>query len=164
MMMAGTGKKAKSQSRYLRKGIPTRNKLGSAIGESDRFLWRLSEMDDWLLNENSKEKTLDWNDKDGMHVAKIMKCMKELERRGWKELINDDKKNHHFIPVERMCSKARSRWKEIYWEKRRFDATSLFSLKIDKKKRLFGVRDGGVFIVIWYDPYHQICPSAKKNT
>ena len=82
MMMARTGKKAKSQSRYLRKGIPTRNKLGSAVGESDQFLWRLSEMDDWLLNENSKEKTLDWNDKDGMHFNKVMRRMKELEALG----------------------------------------------------------------------------------
>lgn len=164
MMMAKKGKKTKSQLGYLRKGILSRNKLGSAIGESDQFSWRFSDMDDWFMTDSGKEGSLNWKSKDDSHVAKIMERMKRLERLGWKQLIND-RKNHHFIKVIDMNEKARKRWSDVFFKKEKFTKyDELFSLKIDSVKRFFGVKEGGVFIVIWYDPYHQICPSAKKNT
>ena len=165
-MMMGKSKKSKIHSpppEKSKKGLTQTRLARRVLDGSDQFSWRFSDMDDWFMNDSGKEESLNWNIKDDSHVAKIVERMKGLEGLGWKKLIND-RKNHHFVPVKNMSEKAYKRWNEIYWEKRRSDATSLFSLKIDSVKRLFGVKEGGVFIVIWYDPYHQICPSAKKNT
>ena len=65
--------------------------------------------------------------------------------------------NSHFIPVAHLIKEAQKRAEEL-----KIDDYEFFSLRLDAKKRLWGIIDGGVFQIIWYDPNHEICPSHKN--
>lgn len=41
---------------------------------------------------------------------------------------------------------------------------SLFSFALNNLTRIIGIRKREKFDVIWYDPYHEFCPSHKKHT
>ena len=40
----------------------------------------------------------------------------------------------------------------------------LFRLRLDSHKRLYGIRVGNEFHIIWWDPNHEIWPSELKHT
>lgn len=44
------------------------------------------------------------------------------------------------------------------------DELSCYSLRVAAKCRLIGKVDGSRLHIVWYDPEHQFCPSALKNT
>ena len=44
------------------------------------------------------------------------------------------------------------------------DLSQLFSLRISAKCRVWGILDGRVFKVLWYDPKHEVYPSTKGHT
>lgn len=44
------------------------------------------------------------------------------------------------------------------------DEDAIHRLQCDGKHRIFGFRRGNVFLVLWWDPNHDIWPSKKKHT
>jgi hypothetical protein len=84
----------------------------------------------------------------------------ELERRTWAE-IKQEKKQFHSIPLADIKKEARAQMEELRLDER---TDTVFSIRITGKKRLFGIIEDGVFLVLWYDPDHEICPSELKNT
>lgn len=40
--------------------------------------------------------------------------------------------------------------------------SDLFSLHIDGKTRIYGIRDGRALKLLWYDPDHTVYPMTKK--
>ncbi len=45
------------------------------------------------------------------------------------------------------------------------DEIALFySLRLSGKKRMWGIKDNNIFWILWWDPFHEICPSFKKHT
>jgi hypothetical protein len=42
------------------------------------------------------------------------------------------------------------------------DIDDLFSLHLGGKPRVWGVRDGSVLRLLWWDPEHEICPSLPR--
>ena len=76
----------------------------------------------------------------------------------WKEFKN---KQNHNIPVISINKEARKRLTEIEKD----DIDYLFSVRINGKQRLWGIRrDLHAFNLLWWDPKHEICPSKKKHT
>lgn len=58
--------------------------------------------------------------------------------------------NHHPIEISGFNKSARDRLHELHLD----DFTSLFSLRITNTLRLYGVREGRVLQIVWYDPHH----------
>lgn len=58
--------------------------------------------------------------------------------------------NHHPIEVANFCNKAKDRLKSLHLD----EYDSLFSLRLANKIRIYGVRDGRVLQLVWYDPHH----------
>lgn len=85
--------------------------------------------------------------------------LKFIESRTWGEIIGDCE-NNHYIPKNEIIKEASKRL-EI---RKLDDNDELFTLRLDGKKRIWGIRDGRVFKIIWWDREHLICPSRKKNT
>lgn len=44
------------------------------------------------------------------------------------------------------------------------DTDSIYSLALNSKVRLIGIRKGATFQVVWYDANHKFAPSKLKNT
>ena len=65
--------------------------------------------------------------------------------------------NNHFEYIAEMSKDAQKRARDI-----RLDVDQLFSLRLTGRERLYGVLNNGLFSVLWYDPAHEIYPSARK--
>jgi len=73
-------------------------------------------------------------------------------------LIEQDRTRNHEVCVVKMIKDAQKRLEEIKLD----DYDRLWHFRFDGKKRLWGIRNGHVFRILWYDPQHKICPSEKK--
>lgn len=87
----------------------------------------------------------------------ILSKMRLWETMTWNEI---EGKRDHSISVDSLSSDARKRLIEIQLD----DIDEIFSLHIDGKKRLLGIRDRNIFKVLWWDREHKVCPSVKKHT
>ena len=58
--------------------------------------------------------------------------------------------NHHPVFVSKLSSIAKKRLKHIEED----DIETIVSLRINSRERLYGIRAGQVFQVLWYDPWH----------
>jgi len=88
----------------------------------------------------------------------ILPKIQNYESMFWKEIL--DSSRDHFIKVERIIQRAKDRLVELQQE----DIDSLVSLHIDGTKRIWGIIDGNIMKILWWDPNHEICPSNKKHT
>jgi len=44
------------------------------------------------------------------------------------------------------------------------DVDQLYSLRLNGRERLWGIRSNDKFSILWWDPEHQICPAPLKHT
>ncbi len=44
------------------------------------------------------------------------------------------------------------------------ETDALVSLRLGAKKRIWGVLEGSVLYVLWWDPHHEVYPSKKRHT
>ena len=95
--------------------------------------------------------------------SKILPKLKDFEGKTWAIIANQSSgrsrgtRNHH-ITCSDLVKGARKRLKQINMD----DLGQLYSLRLEGKRRLFGVVQGHVFKLLWYDPRHEICPSRRN--
>ena len=87
----------------------------------------------------------------------ILSKMRLWKTMTWNEI---EGRRDHSISIENLSSIAKKRLTDIQLD----DIDEVFSLHIDGKKRLFGIRDRNIFKVLWWDREHEVCPSPKKHT
>lgn len=67
--------------------------------------------------------------------------------------------NHHSIKIAELNRAARERIAELRLD----DYDTVFSLRISNTVRIYGVRDGRVLVLVWYDDCHgtrnEVCPT-----
>lgn len=87
----------------------------------------------------------------------------------WANIMNDHKvpardgklvPKHHHQDVEPFCGEAIERWIERELE---LWPTS-FRFRVAAKRRLYGIRNGSHFHLVWWDRTHDICPVEPSNT
>jgi len=112
----------------------------------------------WHLRIVDQEGRWGWNRVDQTTFWKeIFLKISDFETMTYSEILGKD---NHEIPVSNIIREARTRLKEIEQD----DVDHLVSLHITGKKMIWGIRDQNIFKVLWWDPNHEICPSAKKHT
>ncbi len=100
------------------------------------------------------------------HIVDVLKHLGALECLGtWRNVFtatSGRKSNtrNHAIPVENLDKKARERLIAMNLD----DVDELHSIALDNRLRVFGIMLEGVYHVLWIDPEHSICPSAKRYT
>ncbi len=120
--------------------------------ESKEIAWHINTIDrlgNWGWNKLNKD--VFWND--------IFEKIKSFESMTWSE-IKKNKKNNHSVKVSKICPEAQNRLGEIELD----DVEELFSLRLGSKKRIWGIRNGRVLKILWWDPNHTVYCSFKKNT
>lgn len=100
-----------------------------------------------------------WSKISRKHFADMVKKLSDYETRTWGEIINDQKRDHA-IPIDQLHPEAQKRLKVLKMD----DIDEIFRLRLDGKKRIFGVLDGFIFKILWWDPDHTVCLSPKKHT
>lgn len=89
-------------------------------------------------------------------VRQLATHMRTYERMTWADI----KRRDHPVPKNRIITKAQQRLVDIGQD----DVSELWRLAFAGKPRVWGLRQADVFQVLWWDPEHLICPSAKKHT
>lgn len=89
----------------------------------------------------------------------VAERMKTYGRLTWHK-IETEYRIFHRIPRSALVPEAKRRLAELKME----DIDELGRLKLNGRPRLWGIRRGRVFNVLWYDPEHVVCPSPKKHT
>lgn len=88
--------------------------------------------------------------------ATIFSKLRHYESMTW-NAIEQNRKRDHSVPVHRMITQAQARLRHLKLD----DQEDLFRFRLDGESRVWGVRDGRVFRILWWDPNHSICPSAR---
>jgi hypothetical protein len=99
-----------------------------------------------------------WTIIDGATANQVRERLANYESMKWKEIIPSYRS--HFIKRTDLCQEAQDHLAAINQD----DIDSVISLGIDQKVRVFGILEHNVLKVLWLDPDHKVCPSAKPNT
>lgn len=72
---------------------------------------------------------------------------------------DNGKSKHHYLSLDTLSKLALDRIDKMNLQAYQ---DSIFSFALQNKLRVIGIRDEEKFHVVWYDPYHDFCPSKKK--
>lgn len=114
--------------------------------------WQISLLqmvDPWGWHELGKTKT-----------AEIKSKLAELEKKTWNTILVREKHWNHTIAVSKLSPDAQRRLAEIGQD----DVDEVISLRLSGQERVLGIRNMGVLRLLWWDPYHQICPAIRRHT
>lgn len=98
-----------------------------------------------------------WNLFDSTNMQEVFQKIFESQKLSWQELRNN---GSHFVDMEDLCPQAQKRLINIKKE----DLDQLFSLRLTGRKRIWGIKEGNIFWLLWWDPSHEVSPSYKKHT
>lgn len=148
----------KKPKKPTHKKFPEINKVPRGIEKVEQIgeeypSWHLRILDrngDWGW-EGIDERTI-WKD--------IHSKLSELERKTWNEILIKESYKNHFVLISKICPRAQKRLKKIKQD----DIDGLVSLRLTGEKRVWGIKRGNVLKVLWWDPYHTVCPSLKRHT
>lgn len=85
--------------------------------------------------------------------------MKSAEGRTWAQ-IEANRKRDHPVPTSGLVPGAQRRLRELKQD----DVDELWRLRFSGTRRIWGIRQGRFFRVLWWDPDHLVCPSKKRHT
>jgi hypothetical protein len=87
----------------------------------------------------------------------IVPKIKAFEGKSWTQIFQTGR--DHPIEIAKIIPEAQMRFEKQFGA---LDADQLVSLHIDGLKRIWGLKEGSIFKVLWWDPNHDIYPSRKK--
>ena len=91
----------------------------------------------------------------GKQLGKVLKRLGEFEGMTFEEL---KAQKCHDLATESVSSVALRRLEKITLDDA---ADMLYSLRIDGKRRIIGIRHLGVVHNLWWDPEHEVSPSKN---
>lgn len=142
------------------RGNPDGRQIGARIDPSsfdrEKIAWQLAHFDvdgRWGMARIGQER---W-------FRSVFPKLCNLETMTWAEIQRasggrSHGNNSHFVPVEDLSKEARDRLNELFGQ---IDFDELFSLRLQGAHRLYGIRDGRILKVIWFDAEHEVCPSVR---
>jgi hypothetical protein len=114
-----------------------------------RPVWRLSLMD--------FDGPFGWQVLTGELAKTIHAKLSNFEGMTWTEI---ERSGSHNVAKAKLAKQARDRLAKLKQD----DVDELFSLRLSGKERIWGIRERSVLRLLWWDPQHEVCPSAKKAT
>lgn len=100
----------------------------------------------------------------GWHLSEVAALLqmvfprlKSLETMTWGQIPET---GSHAIEVASLCKEAQDRLVQLGLE----EYDSVYSIRLQGRPRLFGIKDRAMLRVLWWDPEHAICPAELKHT
>ena len=145
---------AKGKDKRARIPIEPRVEKRPVVGsdpDNDPIAWRIGQADlsgPWA-----------WAAISGADAAAVHAKLAEIEKLKWGEACSGG------TPVagKRMdgaAPEAHKRHREVFGS----DPDVMYAIRLSGKKRVWGIREGRLFSLIWWDPEHTVWPSDKKHT
>lgn len=93
-------------------------------------------------------------------AREILNFLPLMERLTWDEVLKNRRTGgHHHVAVDRISPTARRRL-----EQRGIRTDALVSLRVSGAKRIWGIRQGAVLHLLWWDPRHEVYPAKRRHT
>ncbi len=105
----------------------------------------------WRIGRMEMCDPFGWHKMDAADWPRILERIKAFETMTLNEMIGN---KNHLIPIEQLSAGAQSRLEFLHLD----DLTSLFSLRVTKTERIWGILEHNVVILLWWDPEHNVCP------
>lgn len=101
-----------------------------------------------------------WRELDSSGVTRVQARLASLERCTWKDIfVRDHHHNHEIAVAELKCAVAKK-----WMAENMPDQSSLWTIRVTAKERIWGILSEGAYQVIFWDPDHLIWEVSKKNT
>jgi hypothetical protein len=96
-------------------------------------------------------------------VREVISKLRQFETMTWGEILSathgkQGKSNSHAVELGKITPDAQKRLQEFNLD----DADELISLRLTGVYRIWGLRDGQVLRILWFDEAHQVCPSLLR--
>lgn len=101
-----------------------------------------------------------WHQVSREKILDIRQKLANFESMTWGEILVKGKQNNHLVPVNEIIRPAQERLREIDQD----DVDELVSLRLAGRARVWGILEGSVLKVLWWDPEHQVYPVDKRFT
>ena len=92
----------------------------------------------------------------------IRTTLESMSRLTWAEILaqttggRERHNKHHGQSVDSLCAEAQERWEHL----ERTEG-ELFRFRVGGKQRIWGVRHGAKFFVVWWDAEHKVYPTER---
>ena len=101
-----------------------------------------------------------WQDLDAAKVNEVRAKLAQFESMTWNEILVASKKQNHSVAMWKLSKEAQNRLAVMGLG----DTEELVSLRLAGRERVWGLRQGAVMLILWWDPEHAVCPSLLRNT
>jgi len=98
-----------------------------------------------------------WDHFNPSQIQEVFQKIFESQKLTWQDFRNN---GSHLVDRKDLCSEAQKRLTQLQKE----DLDQLFSLRLTGRRRIWGIKEGNILWLLWWDPNHEVCPSPKKNT
>lgn len=118
--------------------------------QTRKLVWKVARIDDnspWSWNQITCPDFL----------RNIWDKMRNFETMPWSEILG---RYHHAIAVNDIIQPAQNRLEQLGYD----DQAELVSFRLSNTERIWAIRSGAEAFLIWWDPNHEIYPSAPKHT
>lgn len=93
-------------------------------------------------------------------AERVRARLANFETMTWNEILVQGNKRFHRIATKNICKEAYEKLVELKQE----DTDELVSLGLTQVERAWGIKEGSVLKVLWWDPEHMVYPTKPKNT
>lgn len=101
-----------------------------------------------------------WDAIDRDDMKQVVAHFKALESMRWNDIFVAARKHNHHCDVGGMSREAQTCIEED-WQG---GADDVLTIRLTNKKRVWGILEGPVVYLLWWDPDHDVYPSLKKHT
>lgn len=142
------GRRPTHVAKISEKKTPRQSTIGPKSTDNEFIVWGITKIDNeckWAWCDVDKDTF--W--------GIILPRLAAFESMTWREAFGDA---NHAIPIFKLEADARKRLSELQFD----DQDRLYRLSVKGAPRIWGVRQGAKFCVLWYDPDHSVY-KTKKN-
>jgi len=116
----------------------------------------------WRIRRMEFVDPFGWHTLNAASLGYVRSGLVNFESMTWNEILVQGRKQNHLIAIGELSKAARDRLNVLF--NGNIDVDELLSLRLTGKERVWGILDNGVLVLLWWDPQHQVCPSALRNT
>lgn len=93
-----------------------------------------------------------WDNASKAELLSVIARLQSLESMTWAEI--DELRSSGFMLTSQLSRNAQVQ----LVESKRDDVEQLYKLRVDKSARIWGIRQGSKFRILWWDPKHTVYP------
>ena len=114
----------------------------------------------WRIGNLRMKAPFGWDAITRDDMSQIVEHFKGLESMTWSAILIGAKKHNHNCNVDGMCRQAQACLLED-WQG---GTDELLTIRLTNRKRVWGVLEGPIVYLLWWDPTHAVYPTEPKNT